>query len=1177
MKHLFLIAIASSLLWTHSRAADEITGRFAPPAGKVLVFIGQDNASVGGNSKYHDGYVDNVGVPGGITHYVYFSDGWTNKFGRAFSSGRVAGLNTETEWAAGPMNLKAYVDSPVFSNCVIHVSVSMEGNCEDRVADGSLDHFITEFVAFIKAHPAHPFLIRIGYEFDGSWNNYDPKNFKKAFRRIVDALRKDRLPNVAFVFASASSVKPGQFEKYDPGAEYYDWVGYSWWGGDRDGEPALRFARKVRKPLFIAEATPRCHFLNKEEAATVWTNWFEKFFAHIEKNKDVVRAVSYINADWESQPMWKGGKWGQTRVETSQEIKRRWLEKMADPRFINAADNPFKQIGFPAKYEPPKPSAKASSAEPPAATAATPAKGDAVPADAPYRNPALPVEQRVEDQLRRMTLAEKVAQITGWWNPDEKKLRDEGAIFTPGFYAKNCPNGIGALGPLHNLTIEEDARCYAAVQEYFRNRTRLGIPPLLQDEAAHGLMKFEANSFPAPIGLSCTWNPELIREIFSQAAGEARSRGVAHVLAPIVDVARELRWGRVDETLGEDPFLVARLGAAMVCGLQGSDDGRIAAGHVAATLKHFVGYAGTEGGRNRSPYPHGPRHLLDTEVAPFRYVIHTAKPSAVMAAFNEVDGIPCHVNGWVLTDVLRGQLGFDGLVVGDYQGMYLVRRYQNMASSEADVGRMALAAGLQLELPNNFGFKHLPQLVEDGEVQPAQIDAAVRAVLALKFRLGLFESPRELDVAQAKSLATSSQAAELARNAARQSIVLLKNSRDMLPLDPGAYKQVAVIGPNAAVCRLGGYSGKPLKTVSLFEGLRDFLGGRAKVTCAEGCKIAANDTGDSYDNWRYVNKIEFATLKDNQPLIAETVALANNSDLVVLALGDNEFLAREAWSPNHIGDRTSLDLTESQQKLAEAVLATGKPVVLVLVGAKPVALGALEKQFFAILAAHYAGQETGTAAAEILFGRTNPSCKLTVSWPRSVGHLPSHYSQQGSSLVFDYLDSPQSASYPFGHGLSYTTFEYKNVKLSGQTLCPGESVEVSFDLTNTGKRPGAEIAQVYVSGREFDVARPALELKGFQRVTLNAGETRRVTVKIDASELFFHNAAMEFGLPQGKYLVSVGGSSEKLSPPLTLRTGPAGATFAPEPTRPSGPGTRPKSSPQKKPSSGSTRKPAPAP
>jgi Glycosyl hydrolase family 26 len=348
MKKLILLTLVASILAARLGAA-EITGRFAPPAGKVLLFIGQDNASVGGNSTYHDGYVDNVGVPGGITHYVYFSDGWTNKFGRAFNSGRVAGLNSETEWAAGPMNMKAYVDSPLLAKCVFHLSIAMEGNCEDRVADGSLDHFIAEFVAFIQAHPKHPFLIRIGYEFDGSWNGYDPENFKNAFRRIVDALRAARLSNFATVLASSGGEAAGKFEEYDPGAEYVDWIGYSWWGGREQGKTALAYARKVGKPVFIAESTPRGRFLNKEDPATLWTNWYEKFFAHIEQNKDVVRAVSYINADWEAQDMWKGGKWGQTRVETVPEIKQRWLEKIAAPMFINAAQNPFEQIGFPAR------------------------------------------------------------------------------------------------------------------------------------------------------------------------------------------------------------------------------------------------------------------------------------------------------------------------------------------------------------------------------------------------------------------------------------------------------------------------------------------------------------------------------------------------------------------------------------------------------------------------------------------------------------------------------------------------------------------------------------------------------------------------------------------------------------------------------------------------------------
>ena len=386
------------------------------------MFAGQDNASVGGTEKHHDGYVENIGIPGGITHYVYFSEGWTNAFDRTFPIGEVAGLNKETEWASGPMHQKAYLDSPTLDPCVMHLSIAMEGNNEDKVADGSFDHLIAELVTFIKEHPDHPFLIRPGYEFDGSWNKYDPENFKKAFRRIVDALRAEKLPNFAMVFASSSDVKPGQFEEYDPGGEYYEWVGYSWWGGDKDAQPALDYARKVGKPVFIAEATPRGHFFDKEDHEELWNGWFTKFFNHIDENIDVIRAVSYINADWDSQDMWDG--WGQSKIETAPYIKKRWLEKMAEPRFINAADDPFEQIGFPAEYsEPKKPVA-------------------------PYNNATLPVEKRVADLLGRMTIEEKVGQITGWWHYDERKMQEEGKIFTPEFFAEKCPNGIGELGPV---------------------------------------------------------------------------------------------------------------------------------------------------------------------------------------------------------------------------------------------------------------------------------------------------------------------------------------------------------------------------------------------------------------------------------------------------------------------------------------------------------------------------------------------------------------------------------------------------------------------------------------------------------------------------------------------------------------------------------------------------------
>lgn len=319
--------------------------KFEPPAGKVIVFVGQDNASVGGNARFDDGYVDNIAVPGGITHYVYMVEGWTNNFGYTFDLGHVDGLYTETTWGAGSMCMKCYVDSAVLDKCVMHLSISMEGNSEDKVADGSYDHLIDELIRFLKDYQDTPFLIRIGYEFEGSWNGYDPENFKKAFRRIVNKLRATKVNNFASVMAAASFNTPYEtWQQYYPGDEYVDWVGYSYWEGSSTQGGSLRFARDHDKPVFIAESTPRTHFLDKEDGREVWESWFEPFFGHIEDNIDVIKAISYINADWDAQPMWDG--WGNTRIEVDDYIKRQWLERMQYPIFVNSEDNPFSLIGF---------------------------------------------------------------------------------------------------------------------------------------------------------------------------------------------------------------------------------------------------------------------------------------------------------------------------------------------------------------------------------------------------------------------------------------------------------------------------------------------------------------------------------------------------------------------------------------------------------------------------------------------------------------------------------------------------------------------------------------------------------------------------------------------------------------------------------------------------------------
>jgi beta-glucosidase len=755
-------------------------------------------------------------------------------------------------------------------------------------------------------------------------------------------------------------------------------------------------------------------------------------------------------------------------------------------------------------------------------------------ADLPYKDASLPVEERVDDLIGRMNLQEKAAQLTGWWNPNESKLRQQGKIFTPEFYAGIAPNGLGEVGSI-NLSIEEDIRQYQVMQDYFLNNTRLGIPVIRHGECAHGFMRFEATSFPAAIGLACSWNPELVEAVYDHIGQEAASRGVPHMLSPVIDVTHDLRWGRVDETMGEDPFLVARLGAAMIRGLQGSSDGTIDNMHVAATLKHFAGYAASAGGLNKAPYPYSKRRLMDTEIYPFKYVIRETKPASIMAAYQAIDGIPCHTNKWLLTDVLRGQLGFEGLVVADYDGITFGNQHLKVGTGDRRAAREAFNAGCQLELPGANAYQHLPALVRQNQVTPELLDEAVRAVLKLKFKVGAFEN-RPLSVKAATALTTAPETRALARQAARESMVLLKNDGGLLPLDSSKKQTVAIIGPNADFCGLGSYSGIPNETVTLLEGMKNFLGDDSSlISHAQGSVIAHNQSNISYENWRVVNQADFATLEQNEALIQEAVKVAKQADVVILALGENVLLGRESWSNNHLGDRTTLDLTEPQQELARRILALNKPVVLYLMHGKPLGPANLIEQFSSILTGHYSGQETGAAAAELIYGAAVPSGKLTVTWPRSIAHQPAHYNRPTGMEIWPYLDASLKPLFPFGHGLSYSTFKYSNASISSNQMKPDGKITVTADLTNTGNRQATEVVQLYVTGQNFGIVRPRLELKGFERVALDPKETRTVTLELDASDLHFHNSQLELVLPNGGlYMVSVGGSSESRTKPLKL-------------------------------------------
>jgi len=747
-----------------------------------------------------------------------------------------------------------------------------------------------------------------------------------------------------------------------------------------------------------------------------------------------------------------------------------------------------------------------------------------------YKRADAPIEQRVDDLLQRMTLREKLAQLCASCPTDEPKAETSIEAFAQEFCRRRLADGVGTIGPV-NLPLAKDVLFRNTIQKFLRENTRLGIPVIFHDEGCHGLMKDEATSFPMPIGLACCWDEELIKEIYDVVGREMRSRGGQQALTPILDVARDPRWGRIEETLGEDPFLNARLGAAMVSGLQGGVTGEVDSQHVMSTLKHFVGHGTPEGGLNQSPAICGPRELREVHLSPFEYVIRAARPAAVMPSYNEVDGVPSHANRWLLRDVLRGEFGFTGLVVSDYEGVARLQTPQCIAKDAADAARLALEAGVQMELPNPTGFPKLEQLVQSGIVEEKLIDEAVRAVLRAKFKLGLFENAMA-DADEARQVLHRPESRRLALRAAHESIVLLKNEAGLLPLSTVKYPKIAVIGPNGDIARLGGYSGTPLETVSLLEGIRKKVAGRAEVLFARGCVVIKNDRRNAFSNWKRVDEVQLATVVENQPLIEEARHTAAQADLVILALGDVECTCREAWAPNHLGDRSSLDLPGSQMDLARAVLAAGKPVVLYLMNGRPPVLGELKDRANAIIEGWYMGEETGTAAADILFGDVAPAGKLTVSFPKTIGQLPCYYSKKSGAGEFNYEFGDNEPEFPFGFGLSYTTFVYGNLRVKDESIRSDGVTTVSVDVTNTGLMGADEIVQLYVRQELASVTRPVKQLIGFQRIHLEPGETKTVTVLLEAASLAIYDIQMHRHTEPGIYKIMVGPSSKKLSSTL---------------------------------------------
>lgn len=739
-----------------------------------------------------------------------------------------------------------------------------------------------------------------------------------------------------------------------------------------------------------------------------------------------------------------------------------------------------------------------------------------------YRDARLSPAERAADLLARMTLAEKIAQLeTVNW--DHTRL-DGGKdhAFSPEAADRLIANGIGEItrpGDKHDAA---GAAAFAnAVQKYLIEKTRLGIPATIHEEALHGLVAPGATSFPQAIALAATWDPALVEQVFTVAARQARARGAQHVLAPVVDVARDPRWGRFEETYGEDPYLVSRLGVAAVFGFQGrrAADAPIDEAHVMATAKHFTGHGTPEGGRNTAPGNDSPHVLREVFLPPFEALVREAGVASVMASYNEVDGVPSHANRWLLRDVLRGEWGFQGVAVSDYFGVAELERKHHVVPDLRLAGRKALLSGIDMELPETEGYATLMDDVTTGKVPAQVVDEAVLRVLRMKFQLGLFE--HAFVAVPPEPERTGDRA--LALKAAEEALVLLKNdpfksAKSLLPLDPAQIQTIAVIGPNATTCRLGGYSGTPDRTVSVADGIRARLGSQARVLTAEGCGLTKGHRGWVDD------QVVLADPADDARLIGEATKVAAAADVNVLVIGQNEQLSREGWSDNHRGDRMTLDLVGRQMDLARAVMATGKPTVVVLIHGSPLGIEELAHSATAILDGFYLGEETGTAVAAALFGDVSPAGRLPVSVPRSVGTVPAYYDYKPSARR-PYLFEETGPLWPFGYGLAYATFRYDNLTVSPDRVGPAGHATVSVTVTNTGSRASDEVVQLYIHDLVSSVTRPVQELKGFRRIHLDPGQSERVTMDVGPNELSFYDETMKRIVEPGGFDIMVGGSS----------------------------------------------------
>ena len=743
-----------------------------------------------------------------------------------------------------------------------------------------------------------------------------------------------------------------------------------------------------------------------------------------------------------------------------------------------------------------------------------------------YKDDRLPVEERVADLLSQMTLEEKVAQLTstmpmlGFGSDAKTSFIDKDGKINPEGAAKFFKHGIGQISrPGMRRGPKEMAEFTNTVQKWIIENTRLGIPVMFHEEALHGLATTKATSFPQAIALASTWDTDLVNEVFTATALETRSRGAQQVLSPVLDIVRDPRWGRTEETYGEDPYLASRIGVAAVTGFQGNS-AFIDKAHVIATGKHFAVHGQPENGTNVGPANYSERIIREQFLKPFEAAVKEANLQSIMPSYNEIDGLPSHANIKLLDGILRNEWGFKGHTVSDYYGIKELMEKHHVAASKEDAARQAIEAGVDIELPYTEMYDSLIDLVNKGIVSEESIDKCVSRVLRSKFITGLFDDPY-VDPEYAEEVYKNPEHRALALRAAREAIILLKNDNNLLPLSGSKYKTIAVIGPNAKGIHIGNYSGFPEGGVDILQGIKNRAASDQEILYAVGCRITETDPGAFS-----FKEPEPGDSAKNAERIKEAVEVAKKADIIIMALGGNEFTSREAWI-GHLGDRSSLGLLGNQDELVEEMLKLKKPVVVFLLHGRPNAINYITENVTAILEGWYLGQEGGNAAADVLFGNYNPGGKLPLSVPRSVGQLPVFYNPKPTARR-GYIDGEKTPLYPFGWGLSYTTFKYDNLSLGPDKIDTMGKTDVKIDVTNKGKVKGDEVVQLYIRDEVSSITRPVKELKGFKRVSLEPGETKTVEFTLGPEELSLLDRDMHRVVEPGIFKIMAGGNSVDL-------------------------------------------------